>query len=156
MDASGDLFGTTYDGGYLLSTYDGGADGDGTVFELVNNGSGSYTFTTLTNFNGTDGYGPQGLIIDAAGDLFGMTQQGGLYGQGGTVYEAGYGTVFEVPHSGGSYASTPTTLVNFNLGAGEYPVGGLIANAAGDLFGTSNRRPTRNRLWRSAVGLPSN
>ena len=45
-DAAGDLFGTT--------EYDG-ANNDGTVFELVNNGGGRYTPITLVSFNGTNG-----------------------------------------------------------------------------------------------------
>jgi hypothetical protein len=66
-DAAGDLFGTTYVGG-LVGPY-----GSGTVFELVNNGGGSYTPTTLASFNFTDAYPEAGLIADAAGDLFSAT-----------------------------------------------------------------------------------
>ena len=78
-DAAGDLFGTNYTGG---------ANGDGTVFELVNNGGGSYTPTTLVSFNGTDGSGPfASLIVDAAGHLFGTTSQDGANGDG-TVFES--------------------------------------------------------------------
>ena len=96
-DAAGDLFGTTTEGG---------ADGDGTVFELVNNGGGAYTPVTLLSFNGADGADPYaGLIADAAGDLFGTTASGGApYNEG---------TVFELVNDGGG-AYTPTTLVSFN------------------------------------------
>ena len=84
------------------------------MFELVNNGGGSYTPTTLVSFNGTNGADPRaGLIADAAGDLFGTTT-----GRGD-----GDGTVFElVNHGGGSY--TPTTLVSFDgtNGAPRLPV----------------------------------
>ena len=117
-DAAGDLFGTTPSGGEA---------GDGTVFELVNNG-GNYTSVTLLSFNGADGTGPVGgLIADAAGDLFGTTGEGGANGDG---------TVFElVNNGGGSY--TPVTLLSFNGANGTGPVGGLIADAAGDLFGAT-------------------
>jgi uncharacterized repeat protein (TIGR03803 family)/VCBS repeat-containing protein len=82
-DAKGDLFGTT-DGG--------GANGYGTVFELVNNGNDSYTLQTLVSFTGDDGTNPTGsLIADANGDLFGTTSGGGTNG---------YGTVFEITGSG--------------------------------------------------------
>ena len=50
----------------------------------------------------------------------------------------GYGTVFEIAHSGGVYASTPTTLVSFDLTNGYGPLAGLIADANGNLFGTTN------------------
>ncbi len=118
-DAAGDLFGTTEVGG---------ADGDGTAFELVNHGGGNYTPTTLLSFNQTNGWNPiAGLTADAAGDLFGTT------GNGGTN---GYGPVFElVNHGGGNY--TPTTLLSFNGANGSNPFAGLIADAAGDLFGTT-------------------
>jgi hypothetical protein len=119
-DAAGNLFGTTNAGG---------ANGDfGTVFELVNNGNGSYTLTTLVSFNSSDGAFPYGsLIADAAGNLFGTTLVGGAFGAG---------TVFEILKTGGSYASTPTTLVHFNGPNGGGPQAGLIADAAGNLFGT--------------------
>ena len=45
--------------------------------------------------------------------------------------------MFEIAKTGGSYASTPTTLVSFNGTNGEDPYAGLIADAAGDLFGTT-------------------
>ncbi len=119
FDAAGNLFGTT--------AY-GGANNDGTVFELVNNGGGSYTPTTLVNFDGTNGANPYAsLISDAAGDLFGTTQGGGANGDG---------TVFELVNNGdGSY--TPTTLVSFNGTNGANPHASLISDAAGDLFGTT-------------------
>jgi uncharacterized repeat protein (TIGR03803 family) len=122
FDAAGDLFGTTYDGG----TY-----GYGTVFEIVKTGSGyASTPTTLVSFNGTNGETPQaGVIFNAAGDLFGTTTAGGAYGDG---------TVFEITETGGVYSSTPTTLVNFNGSDGEDPYSDLIANAAGDIFGTTS------------------
>src|SRR5208337_3500962 len=99
-DAS-DLFGTTYEGG---------ANNDGTVFEIANTSTGyASTPTTLVSFNGTDGYDLfGGLIADAAGDLFGTTYEGGANGGG---------TVFEIART----ASTPTTLVSFNGTDGAKP-----------------------------------
>ena len=75
----------------------------------------------------TGQYPYAGLIADAAGDLFGTTAYGGAPGRG---------TVFElVNHGGGVY--TPTTLLSFNGANGAVPFAGLIADAAGDLFGTT-------------------
>jgi len=49
-DAAGDLFGTTNAGG---------ANGDGTVFEVAKSGNGyASTPTTLVSFDATDGYDP--------------------------------------------------------------------------------------------------
>jgi uncharacterized repeat protein (TIGR03803 family) len=59
----------------------------GTVFELVPSAKGKYEEKVLWNFNGTDGSGPHGsLILDGAGNLYGTTAAGGLYG-GGAVFE---------------------------------------------------------------------
>ena len=69
-----------------------------------------------------------GLISDAAGDLFGMTDAGGA---------SGYGTVFEMVKSGLSY-SAPVTLASFDGDNGAYTwAASLIMDAAGDLFGTT-------------------
>jgi uncharacterized repeat protein (TIGR03803 family) len=122
-DAHGNLFGTTYGGG---------ANGDGTVFEVVKTAGGyASTPTTLVSFNGTDGATPQAaLIADAYGNLFGTTYYGGAYG---------LGTVFEVAKTASGYASTPTTLVSFNGTDGAYPHVTLIADAHGNLFGTTEQ-----------------
>lgn len=120
-DANGNLFGTTEKGG---------ASGYGTVFEIARNSTGySSTAITLVSFKGNDGAGPfAGLIADANGNLFGTTEQGGT---------AGYGTVFEIANSSNGYASTPITLVSFNGNDGAGPDGGLVADANGNLFGTT-------------------
>ena len=77
-DASGNFYGT----GNLLGPY-----GYGTVFKLSPNSDGSWRFSVLYSFTGTDGEYPLGLIQDSAGNLFGTTVWGGAYG---------YGTVFEI------------------------------------------------------------
>ncbi len=87
FDANGNLYGTTLSGG--LYTY-------GTVFELSPTESGSWTEKTLHNFSGklsgVDGRGPEAsVIVDAAGNVYGTTNQGGAFG--GTF---GYGTVFKI------------------------------------------------------------
>jgi uncharacterized repeat protein (TIGR03803 family) len=108
-DSSGNLFGTTVAGG---------ADGDGTVFEVR---KGSPAINTLASFIGSNGNAPAGLVEDSSGDLLGTTSQGGL---------AGDGTVFEVrPGSGGL-----TTLATFNGLNGSGP-GGLVEDPSGNLFG---------------------
>jgi len=121
IDAHGNLFGTTESGG---------ANNDGTVFEIAKTASGyASTPTTLVSFNGTDGRQPEtALIIDAHGNLFGTTEFGGANNDG---------TVFEIANTASGYASTPTTLVSFNFTDGAYPLDSLFANAHGNLFGTT-------------------
>lgn len=80
VDAAGNMYGTT--------RY-GGAYGMGTVFEIMPpvGTSNKYQEKVLWNFNGTNGSAPQGgLILDSAGNLYGTTTAGGLYG-GGVVFE---------------------------------------------------------------------
>ena len=129
-DARGNLFGTTEAGG----AYD-----YGTVFKIAKTATGyASNPTTVVSFNFTDGATPlAGLIADANGNLFGTTSSGGTYGYIAEGIKYGCGTVFEIAKTPGGYASTPTTLVSFNLTDGATPYGGLIADADGNLFGTT-------------------
>jgi uncharacterized repeat protein (TIGR03803 family) len=117
LDSTGNLYGTTVNGG----------SGYGVVFKLDPAGQETvlYTFT-----GGADGCNPYaGLIFDSAGNLYGTTQFGGS-GQG----TAGFGVVFEV-----SPAGQETVLYTFTGGAdGGNPVGGLIFDSAGNLYGTGS------------------
>jgi len=84
-----------------------------------------YRFT-----GGTDGSIPQGgLLIDARGNLYGVTDNGGPTG-GGTVYELS-------PGSGGSW--TKTVLHSFTFGTGDValPASNLVSDAKGNLYGIS-------------------
>jgi uncharacterized repeat protein (TIGR03803 family) len=121
QDATGNLYGTTKGGGstcnYPLSP------GDGTVFKLDNTGQESvlYSFT-----GGADGSAPvSDLIQDAAGNLYGTTID--LYGG------ANVGTVFKLDNT-----DKETVLYGFTGGAdGAEPYGGLVEDAAGNLYGTT-------------------
>ena len=79
------------------------------------------------NNNGTDGVNPYaGLIVDAAGNLYGTTVEGGIHN---------LGTVFELsPRQGGGW--TETVLHSFGNGTGTQPRAGLAA-IAGTLYGTT-------------------
>ena len=125
VDARGDLFGTTEFGG---------PSGEGVVFEIAKTPTGyASTPTRLVSFNDNNGAFPQGnLVADANGDLFGMTNEGGPGPTDG-------GTVFEIANTPTGYATTPTSLVGFfSFDVGNSPEGGLIADANGDLFGTTD------------------
>jgi uncharacterized repeat protein (TIGR03803 family) len=77
FDAAGNIYGVAYGDNYT----------GGIIFELVSNGDGGYQEKLLWNFDGTDGADPVGgPILDSAGNLYGATYRGGLYG-GGVVFE---------------------------------------------------------------------
>src|SRR3954447_5407720 len=57
---------------------------------------------------------------------------------GGALSSGGNGTVYEIVKTGDIYANTPTTLVSFKGTNGRMPVGDLIADSAGNLFGVTN------------------
>jgi uncharacterized repeat protein (TIGR03803 family) len=70
------------DGNLYGVTDIGGANNDGTIYELTLKG----VLTTLHSFDSTDGYGPQGTVLqDTNGDFYGMTEFGGSSGDG-TVF----------------------------------------------------------------------
>jgi uncharacterized repeat protein (TIGR03803 family) len=149
IDAAGNLFGTTYGtaslGFMVRDTY-------GTVFEIAKTSTGySSTPTTLASFNNTNGADPYaGLISDAAGNLFGTTSHGGDYSN--CPYVDGCGTVFEIAKTAGGYASTPLTLVFFNGANGARPYAGLIIDAAGNLFGTTQNGGPND--WGTVFEIP--
>jgi uncharacterized repeat protein (TIGR03803 family) len=115
--AHGDLFG---------ETVIGGAHQNGVAFELVPAGSGSYTEKVLHTFTGgADGGQPIGApVLDARGDVFGVTQFGGTGGQG---------VIYELTRSASGY--TEHVLHSFASQAGQ-PQAGLTMTSTGTLFGT--------------------
>jgi uncharacterized repeat protein (TIGR03803 family) len=126
-DSSGNFYGTTQYGGALS----GDGFGYGTVYELPANGGEKvlYYFTGTT-----DGATPTGaLIADSAGNLYGTAETGGDLKCG--VQTGGCGVVFKLSPQG-----TETVLYTFTgRGDGAYPAGGLIRDAAGNLYGTATQ-----------------
>ena len=122
-DSAGNLYGTTEEGGA------NGGGVLGTVFELSPASGGTWTEQVIHNFDSTTGTeGQTSLTIDSSGNLYGIATYGGLYS---------YGVVFEMtPSSGGAW--TYTVLHNFKYVEGSYPVGGLIFDTSGKLYGVTN------------------
>jgi uncharacterized repeat protein (TIGR03803 family) len=120
FDANGNLYGTTVAGG---------AYGLGTVFELTPDSSG-WTEKILHTFGkGHDGQKPYGgLIFDSAGNLYGTTYQGGLYG---------VGTVFELTPGPDGWTETIQHEFDNNGKDGINPYAGLIFDSTGRLYGTT-------------------
>jgi len=121
FDASGKLYGTTFFGG---------SNDNGTVFELSPGAGGVWTETLLHNFadNGTDGWGSNAGLIFSAGNLYGTTTHGG---------SNGVGTVFELTPSGGTWTESLPCIFSSTGTDGEVPYAGLILDTAGNLYGTT-------------------
>ncbi len=115
--------------GNLYSTALGGVYGDGVVFKLVPHPKKSWTESVLHAFSDTigDGWPTAGLVLDAAGNLYGTTPQGGT----------GCGKVFKLaPNPHGTWAES--VLYQFAGGMdGCQPYAGLIFDQSGNLYGTT-------------------
>jgi len=127
-DASGNLFGTASSGG----------DGNGgTVFELSRS-QGEWTFQTLYTFCSVgvfphcpDGWGPQaGLSFDKDGNLWGTTEAGGSWKDGG-------GTVFKLAPSQSDWTENVVyAFPGYQSRNGRYPVAPVKLDAVGNVYGT--------------------
>jgi len=118
FDREGNLYGTTWEGG---------TDGGGLVYELSPS-NGSWVFNILySNFSG--GAGPEAsLTMDAAGNLYGTTSTDGRHASG---------TVFKLTPSNGGW--TYNTLYTFTGGSdGAQPISNIIFDANGNLYGTAS------------------
>jgi len=115
------------DGNFYGTASGGGTGGNnaGNVFKITPGG----TFTLLHAFNGTDGYGPRGTLIQGNdGNFYGTTSGGGANGQG---------TIFAITPSG-----LLTTLYSFcpqsGCADGANPVAGVIQASDGYFYGTTS------------------
>jgi uncharacterized repeat protein (TIGR03803 family) len=129
MDAKGNMYGTTYYGG-AAETCSGGC---GTVYKLTAGANNSYTQSVIYSFKAgvKDGQYPfdgAGVTLDAKGDLYGTTYQGGSTENAGTVYE--------LKPSGNSYKESLLWSFDTVSGDGYYPRGGVIL-VKGNVFGTT-------------------
>src|SRR5579864_2612137 len=133
LDAAGDLYGTTFTGGNpnYCQPY-----GCGVAFQL-SAAHGSWQETVIRDFPNSAGGSFAGLISDSAGNLYGVTLDGGGSTACTNNGSVGCGTVFELsPATTGQW--TRTVLHAFTGGAdGGLPLGGLAFDTAGNLYGTT-------------------
>jgi uncharacterized repeat protein (TIGR03803 family) len=120
LDARGDVFGTTN-----LS----GTSSLGEVYEVSRSGSGRTQSIIYSFLSGSDGEFPEfGLVQDAAGNLYGSTQSGGVNNSG---------TIFELtPNGDGTW--TESVIHTFGTGQdGGSPYGRLSVDKSGNVYGTT-------------------
>jgi uncharacterized repeat protein (TIGR03803 family) len=116
-DGSGNLYGATGTGGDLTCNAPFGC---GTIFKIDASG----TLSVLHVFVGPDGSGPQGVLLDGLGNIYGTTAAGGAQDAG---------TAFRLSPTG-----QLTTLYTFTGSAdGGQPHAGLIRDSAGNFYGTT-------------------
>jgi uncharacterized repeat protein (TIGR03803 family) len=125
VDSSGNIYGTTSFGGL---------HNHGTVFQLTPQAGGGWRQAILHSFdpeNGVDGDYPRGTLVrSASGALYGTTAYGGHYASG---------TAFEMkPAGGGLWTESVLHAFDPNGVDGADPLGGLISDAAGNLYGTTS------------------
>jgi uncharacterized repeat protein (TIGR03803 family) len=180
IDAAGNLYGTTIDSA---------SSGDGVAFKLTRGPNGTWTETILHQFHNPnlkdaqgrllwppDGYGVKpALIIDTAGNLYGVANNGGIctaYGVGNltTGNTDCFGMVFKLaPSSNGTWSETILYTFHGYDGRrggsvdGAGPAGRLVIDAAGNLYGTTQvggsgtggtvfkLTPSANGAWKETV-----
>jgi uncharacterized repeat protein (TIGR03803 family) len=129
FDAKGNIYGVT-EGGGLISPSSGGS---GTVFELSPNSDGTWTEKVLYTFTGgpdaSSPYG-EGIVFDAAGNIYGTSYVGGAHG---------YGAVYELV-AGTNGTWTEKVIYSFRgLNDGMTPYGStLLVDAKGNLYGVAS------------------
>ena len=124
-DSAGNLYGMTTWGGLncVASNY-----GCGIVYKIDASGHE----TILHKFTGgADGGVPYGSVLKVGADLYGTTYSGG---SGACTLSLGCGVAFKLDAEGNE-----TVIHNFSTSAGDgnEPTGGLIADQAGNLYGTT-------------------
>jgi hypothetical protein len=132
FDKQGNLYGVTSDGGGVYQ-----------LAPPVKQG-GAWTETVLYVFQGNskgDGATPEGgLVIDAAGNLYGTTAYGGTGNCVLLGILVGCGTVYELSppvQKGGPW--TETVLYSFPTSKqGYFPWGDLVFDGAGNLYGATD------------------
>ena len=129
IGSGGVLYGATASGGTIFG---------GTVFSLTPPASpgGAWTEAVLYSFTGgSDGFGPNGVVVSKSGALYGTTSGGGT----GTACYGGCGTVFSLtppPSPGGLWSKV--VLHNFDGSGGQSPSAPVVIGSGGVLYGTTS------------------
>jgi uncharacterized repeat protein (TIGR03803 family) len=138
--ADGTLYGTTFYGGIAgYGCNQGGPVQCGTVFQLRPPATACttalcpWTETQVYKFNQYPSlFWPNfgDLIFDHAGNLYGVAAQGGTGGEDGGV--------FELTPSNGGWTEADIYVFQGPRSDGGVPLGGVILDSAGNLYGTTN------------------
>ncbi len=120
------------DGNFYGTTFYGGANGSGTVFQITAEGALTTLYSFCAQSSCTDGANPTAALVQGTdGDFYGTTGFGGV----GT----GHGTVFKITPSG-----TLTTLHIFVVSDGAVPTAALVQGSDGNFYGTTEYGGSNN------------
>ena len=114
-DAAGNFYGTAFDDG---------PSGGGTVFELSPS-NGGWRFSLVYGFSSCNPWA--GVTLGPDGNLYGVCDNGGANAEG---------WLFEMPRTC-NQTCTPADLHDFNSSQGSHPLGPVVFDASGDLYGTT-------------------
>jgi uncharacterized repeat protein (TIGR03803 family) len=132
---SGEILGTANIGGSNALPCPN-PNGCGVVFKLGapdNNGNRNYRVIHTFNGGASDGESPLGnLVLDSAGNLYGVTEYGGSL-----IGSYGGGTVYKLSPSASGWSETVLHIFGAS-GDGYWPLSGLTADRAGNLYGTTS------------------
>ena len=142
FDSQGNLYGTTAIGGTKNGSTCKATNGCGVVFQLSPTGdNGPWTETVIFTFTAsTDGgYPYAGVILDASGNVFGTTVQGGNTIADSCSGSDGCGVVFQLTPPIGRALWSESVLYAFNGGDdGGFPYAAPTFDANGNIFGTTS------------------
>ena len=128
LDKAGNLYGTTTNGG---------TNNFGTVYELTPESGGVWSEKILYSFGGANSNGQEpwaGVVLDAAGKIYGTAPF--------SFREGTAGTVFELTPQVGTYKEK--ILWTFDFTNGADPFGGVILDNSGNLYGTTSSYGAQN------------
>lgn len=135
------------DGYFYGVTYEGGANGRGTIYRLRFDGSGFQTLHVFTATTTQDGVAAN---ADGAFPVVGLTDggDGTFYGTAPSGGQNGLGTLFAISPDGSSF----TVLRSFDAPGGSRPGGALLLGDDGRLYGTTTAGGTDSAGATSNLG----
>lgn len=123
-------------GNFYGAATNGGANGDGTIFEITKSGAFRVLHDFCSQQDCADGSWPEAAPIQASdGNFYGTTFEGGAYG---------FGVVYELTLEG-RYSALYSFCSTQSCPDGAYPGGQLVEDASGNFFGTTS--------WGGSYGL---
>ena len=116
-------------GNFYGTTFEGGAAGAGTIFEITPKGKLSRLYSFCSQKNCDDGSYPEaGLVQAKNGNWYGTTASGGVNGNYGTIFDINAKGKLTTPHSFCSEKGCPDGAIAF---------GALVRGTNGILYGTT-------------------